>query len=47
LREADLKQLKAVSSNIRFGTLDGFDGKEGVAVGTRLPTTSTSSSATR
>mgnify|MGYP003694060827 CR=1 FL=1 len=36
LREADLKQLKAVSSNIRFGTLDGFDGKEGVAVGTRL-----------
>ena len=36
LREADLKQLKAVSSNIRFGTLDGFDSKEGVAVGTRL-----------
>ena len=36
LREADLKQLQAVSSNIRFGTLDGFDGKEGVAIGTRL-----------
>ena len=25
LREADLKQLKAISDNIRFGTLDGFD----------------------
>ena len=36
LRESDLKQLKAVSSNIRFGTLDGFDSMEGVAVGTRL-----------
>jgi lipoprotein-releasing system permease protein len=36
LREADLKQLTAVSGNIRFGTLDGFDGKEGIAVGTRL-----------
>jgi len=36
LREADLKQLKAISGNIRFGTLDGFDGQAGVAVGTRL-----------
>jgi lipoprotein-releasing system permease protein len=36
LREADLKQLKAVSSNIRFGTLDGFDKEPGVALGTRL-----------
>ncbi len=25
LREADLKQLKAIADNIRFGTLDGFD----------------------
>ena len=29
LREADLKQLKAVSNNIRFGTLDGFDQQAG------------------
>ena len=37
LREADLKTLKAVSDNIRFGTLDGFDGGEpGIAIGTRL-----------
>jgi lipoprotein-releasing system permease protein len=36
LREADLKQLKAVGSNIRFGTLDGFDRKGGVALGSRL-----------
>jgi lipoprotein-releasing system permease protein len=36
LRENDLKELKAVSSNIRFGTLDGFDTKDGVALGTRL-----------
>jgi lipoprotein-releasing system permease protein len=36
LREADLKQLKAVGSNIRFGTLDGFDHKGGVALGSRL-----------
>jgi lipoprotein-releasing system permease protein len=36
LRETDLKQLKAVSNNIRFGTLDGFDQKPGVAIGSRL-----------
>ena len=38
LREADLKKLSAVSDNIRFGTLDGFDREEepGVAIGTRL-----------
>ena len=36
LRETDLKQLRAVSSTIRFGTLDGFDQQAGVAVGTRL-----------
>lgn len=36
LREDDLKQLKAVSDGIRFGTLDGFDAKAGVAIGTRL-----------
>jgi lipoprotein-releasing system permease protein len=36
LRESDLKQLKAISSNIRFGTLDGFDKTPGLAVGSRL-----------
>jgi lipoprotein-releasing system permease protein len=36
LRENDLKELKAVSGKIRFGTLDGFDKKDGVALGTRL-----------
>ena len=36
LREKDLKELKAVSKNIRFGTLDGFDKQPGVALGSRL-----------
>src|SRR5918995_4693706 len=36
LREDDLKQLKAVADNIRFGTIDGFDREPGVALGTRL-----------
>jgi lipoprotein-releasing system permease protein len=36
LREQDLKELKAVSKNIRFGTLDGFDKRTGVALGSRL-----------
>ena len=36
LRETDIKELKAVSGNIRYGTLDGFDKQAGVAVGTRL-----------
>ena len=36
LREADLKKLKAVGENIRFGTLDGFDTAPGVALGSRL-----------
>ena len=36
LREGDLKQLKAVADNIRFGTLDGFDQEPGVALGSRL-----------
>jgi lipoprotein-releasing system permease protein len=36
LREADLKQLKAVAGNIQFGTLDGFDQVPGVALGSRL-----------
>jgi lipoprotein-releasing system permease protein len=36
LRENDLKLLKAVADNIRFGTLDGFDDEPGVAIGSRL-----------
>lgn len=36
LREEDLKSLKSVSSNIRFGTLDGFDEKPGLALGSRM-----------
>jgi lipoprotein-releasing system permease protein len=36
LRESDLKSLKAISNNIRFGTLDGFDDKPGVALGSRM-----------
>ena len=36
LREGDLKKLKAIAENIRFGTLDGFDRNPGVALGTRL-----------
>jgi len=36
LREADLKSLKAVSKHIRFGTLDGFDKRGGVAIGSRM-----------
>jgi lipoprotein-releasing system permease protein len=36
LREEALKNLKAISNNIRFGTLDGFDGKPGLALGSRM-----------
>jgi len=36
VREDDLKSLTAVSSNIRFGTLDGFGESRGVAIGIRL-----------
>jgi lipoprotein-releasing system permease protein len=34
--EADIKRLTTISSNIRAGTLDGFDSGEGVAIGQRL-----------
>jgi len=33
ISEADLRKIKVVSDNIKFGTLDGFDTGEGVAVG--------------
>jgi lipoprotein-releasing system permease protein len=36
LREGDLKSLTAVSNNIRHGTLDGFDGEPGIALGSRM-----------
>ncbi len=36
VRENDLKNLEAVGSNIYFGTLDGFDERRGIVLGTRL-----------
>lgn len=36
LREADLKQLPAIGPNIKSGTLEGFDGAQGVVIGKRL-----------
>ena len=36
VREADLKSLSGVASNVMFGSLDGFDGSQGIAIGTRL-----------
>ncbi|MGE3064457.1 MAG: lipoprotein-releasing ABC transporter permease subunit [Hyphomicrobiaceae bacterium] len=36
MTEQGLKDLHLVSDNVRFGTLDGFDGQEGIAIGMRL-----------
>jgi lipoprotein-releasing system permease protein len=36
VRENDLKALEGISSNINFGTLDGFDTAEGIVIGSRL-----------
>jgi len=36
IRETDLKQLEGVSSNVFFGSIEGFDGGGGLAIGTRL-----------
>ncbi len=36
VREVDIKRLDTIASNIRAGTLDGFDGGEGIAIGQRL-----------
>src|SRR6201998_942553 len=33
MRGADLKKLTQVSKNIKFGTLDGFDEGQGIAIG--------------
>ena len=39
LREKDLKSLKAISSKVHFGTLDGFDDNPGIAIGSRMANT--------
>jgi len=36
MRGADLMKLTQVSKNIKQGTLDGFDGGQGIAIGSRL-----------
>src|ERR1700744_5355248 len=36
MRRADLKKLPQVSNNNKFGTLDGFDDGQGIAIGSRL-----------
>ena len=36
LSEDSLKKLPLVANNVRFGTLDGFDSQDGVAIGIRL-----------
>src|SRR6202521_2072808 len=36
IRGADLAKLSSVVSNIEFGTLDGFDERQGIAIGKRL-----------
>jgi len=39
LREDDLKRLRAISSKVHFGTLDGFDKNPGIAIGSRMANT--------
>ncbi|MBX2804828.1 MAG: lipoprotein-releasing ABC transporter permease subunit [Hyphomicrobiales bacterium] len=36
VREADLKALDGISSNINFGSLDGLDNSESIVIGSRL-----------
>jgi lipoprotein-releasing system permease protein len=36
IREADIKRLPGVSGNVKSGTLEGFDGSGGVAIGQRI-----------
>jgi lipoprotein-releasing system permease protein len=36
MSEAGMRSLPLIASNIRFGTLDGFGEKRGIAIGTRL-----------
>jgi lipoprotein-releasing system permease protein len=39
IREADLRRLEGVSSKVVSGSLDGFDGGNGIAIGSRLAST--------
>ena len=39
MSEADLRRLKSIGDNIKQGTLDGFDGGQGVAIGARMSET--------
>jgi lipoprotein-releasing system permease protein len=36
IEEDGIKSLSLIANNVRFGTLDGFDISEGIAIGTRL-----------
>lgn len=36
ITEADIKAVPLVADNIRFGSLDGFDGQSGIAIGSKL-----------
>lgn len=36
VREADLKKIQLIRDGIQSGTLDGFDGTDGVVIGTRM-----------
>jgi lipoprotein-releasing system permease protein len=36
VREEGIKSLPLIAGNVRFGSLDGFDRQEGIAIGTRL-----------
>jgi lipoprotein-releasing system permease protein len=36
IEEDGIKSLSLIANNVRFGTLDGFDTSEGIAIGTRL-----------
>ncbi|WP_157015327.1 lipoprotein-releasing ABC transporter permease subunit [Mesorhizobium xinjiangense] len=36
IREQDIKRVELVARDIRQGTLDGFDGSQGVAIGVRM-----------
>jgi lipoprotein-releasing system permease protein len=36
IEEDGIKSLGLIANNVRFGTLDGFDTSEGIAIGTRL-----------
>lgn len=36
IEEHGIKSLALIANNVRFGTLDGFDTSEGIAIGTRL-----------